>query len=868
MPCSEYIRTETPPPVDVYLPEQASEDLDTRVWSPDDEEFYRDAEGEYVPMQRETKNFKPDLSASMRKLRKMSSSEDSLKEESINTSSSRGVNDSINKYQIASHSQWSSPAQGLRSGISESSNSARDRGICSTPGYNSPVLVARSQSPTRSFLAKASVVKKMRNRLSSSAIINTVAQENRLLQHKPLQLWPTEVFSSSLCSPSEHTAQQSERVDAIHQRNPIFSTLSTNDHVNMQAGFMYVLFPEDTVPQVTSELSTCFEILLLHTKAYSALEISAKVCISPTASGDWQLLQIPGLPIDRYAEGRATFEVMDSQIEVYGTAHDLNTVHLSGHSITTPFKLEDSGLRLVFRAQRDTTNIINYDLEVITKASVDLTDQHGIVGTYAINLSLLDREYEVLGKRSSITFSIRYGPYKITQCNLEDDCGRRVRDYFLGEEYVQDEQICRDLTLTGDMVVLTTGKHLTLEIQYGQPDVVIEFPYIYPKLGHGRLISEVVILGDAMEPLKADFRSNAKVLGWQYERLDHGLATTHRFVRKPSPRGSDYGFFLHLSTLTPVKFAENLESTRISDTNFDGSVVLHLNIHNTKGAEIDELGELLWECEMHLDFRVPVSSKPQLVSFFSGDWTPTLALVNGKTADKGQFYVNTDGEIALYRNSNLLPGDSASLSIFWKSAPGSKKLVHQKKIDSYVSALMLPRLVGVTLAKASITCKLDRASLTCYNYPSASFEHDFERSSTARLPLLNADSDIILSTRAEYGELGSEDANDHGNNGGIDNTLCPEDISDSLATAQISELPLEPQSESNMLEVVWAKFNSLLRQQLSATLSICFLALLLQFLMLSMFHTSKITQVGNITTVVSSIQEQIQQVAQMLDGQQ
>ncbi|KAI9717188.1 MAG: hypothetical protein M1812_004936 [Candelaria pacifica] len=456
------------------------------------------------------------------------------------------------------------------------------------------------------------------------------------------------------------------------------------------------------------------------------LEIRAKIMVSPEIDTRWQSLQIPGLPLQDNLMGHVSFAIktgLTPAVEFDTTT--LENALVTDTSMEGEFSLAGP-LWLGFRLKQRIYQPQNYSIRCDLQAMLDWTTTEGVWAMYKAAIELPKVSQNVFAEQSSITLLVSDGP-------------REAAAYRLGTNE-RNESIC--LTPSdgkGGMDLMVNWSRgndspsvldLCFDVFLGKPPRAIVIPTI---TAQGGKIEQGVRVMEPMPPLLIDFPLHLVPASWEHKVQRSSVGKIHEFVRKTMPRtfpsDLEAGLKARISALESAVFSDlvGTESPR------DIIQVMRIKLCEIQGADTKTL-----ECELSLNCLVTHDTvDKELISFISVDWTPKIAFVNGHVAEEGQFYINKNGELALFRTENLRSGKLATLEVIWVLETSNADLQSYDTDDSAVIEYDLPRIVRKSVLRPSLECNLQGASMVSYSPPNGSVSHRFEDGKVVKLPRLH-----------------------------------------------------------------------------------------------------------------------------------
>jgi hypothetical protein len=442
------------------------------------------------------------------------------------------------------------------------------------------------------------------------------------------------------------------------------------------------------------------------------LEFEATIVVADVGRNHWSSLEILGLPWSEKTMSRAALIIEDERRDAIFQFHtptfDEKFLHGSNSSIIGKFDLREP-LRILFRKKQETQRLEDFELVLETHVRLAYDVLSGVNSHYNITLYISGpdgRVLDIYADRICIEFTIRNGPRDILAYSIK---GKSPQQFTPSEQL--DETGGRKAIVMCDAADVGRPITIDFDINLGQISRSVEAPFIQPKIGEGRVMMETITIAEIPPPLRANFSSDNSHSAWlhaQHPALD-ATPGLHRFIRKTSPEVPESGFHLNLFLLDNYHFHDiclNMDD-RLAPINS-----LRVLIYEAPGAEITRCGQSLLECEMLIDYEVQEGRFSwELIEFVANGWRPSYALVNGRVAERGQFYETSEGEVAFLRSDRILPGQIVSIKLYWTMRPN---LQHERRdwldqgLELQHHKYDIPWVDERAVYRISVGCDVDR----------------------------------------------------------------------------------------------------------------------------------------------------------------
>ncbi len=491
------------------------------------------------------------------------------------------------------------------------------------------------------------------------------------------------------------------------------------------------------------------------------IEIVAKIIVSSETDNQWQSLQIPGLPLQDNILGHISFGIdKESAPAVEFDTAMLEDALVTGTSVQGDFSLQGP-LWLLFRLKKRVYQIQDYQIRCDLQAMFDWTSMEGVWAMYKAAIELPEVPRDVFAERCSIVLVIKDGPKETAAYRL----GTNERNKSIGLTPIRDGsstvQLVVDWNHNNEDICIID---LCFDVFLGKPPRTIPIPTTSASAQGGKIEQGVRVM-EPMKPLLMDFPIHLVPQSWEHRVLKSEVGRIHEFVRrcmpKTFPSDLEGGLRARISGLEAVVFSglKGMEGAR------EGVQSMRVTLSEIQGA---------LECELDMRFLVRENRvEREVISFIGVDWIPKIAFVNGLVAEEGQFFINKEGELALYRTENLPPGQLISLQVVWTLEKQDAELQIRSgdREDGEATTVEydLPRVVGKSVLRTTLECCVRGASMVSYCPPDGEEVHWFgEGARSVRLPCLRpgyrlvVEKDVVFSNGEEHQWLLGADGEDGG----------------------------------------------------------------------------------------------------------
>ncbi|KAH0551780.1 hypothetical protein GP486_007002 [Trichoglossum hirsutum] len=495
-------------------------------------------------------------------------------------------------------------------------------------------------------------------------------------------------------------------------------------------------------------LFACFPAECIHSTLQ--LEFEATIAIADVARNRWSSLEIPGLPWSEKTMSRAALiiedERRDSIFQFRTPTFDEKFLHRSNSSIVGKFDLREP-LQILFRKKQEIQRLADFEIVLGTHISLAYDVVSGINSHYSLTLYIsgLDgRALDVYADRVCIEFTIRNGPRDILAYSIR----REKSSQQLTPSDQVDETGGRKVIVMCDAADVGCPITIDFGVGLGYISRSTEAPFIQPKIGEGRVTEETITIAEIPPPLRASFSCDDSRSAWlhaQHPASNTTLPGLHKFIRNVSTEVPENGFHLNLFLLDNYYFHDICLNM---DDRLAPISSLRVLIYEAPRAEITQCGQSLLECEMLIDYEVQEGRlSRELIEFVANGWRPSYALVNGRVAEKGQFYETSEGEVAFLRSDKILPGEIVSLKLYWTMRPDSQHRRCDKSdqgLEHQHHRYEIPWVDERAVYRISVGCDIEKAVITGRNGPGQYFRYTAMKGWVRKLPFMFFDPHIAL----------------------------------------------------------------------------------------------------------------------------
>ncbi|KAH0544569.1 hypothetical protein FGG08_001341 [Glutinoglossum americanum] len=435
---------------------------------------------------------------------------------------------------------------------------------------------------------------------------------------------------------------------------------STNSHIlepftTVKGGVLFACFPEKCGPTTLQ------------------LEFEATIVVQNVGRNHWCCLEVLGLPWSEKSTSRAALIIGDgcgdAVFQFHTPTFDEKFLYGSNSSVIGKFNLREP-LRVLFRKKQEVQRLDDFEMvvETYTRPAYDLLS--GINSFYSITLCVCGprgRELDIFADRVCIEFIIRNGPEDASAYSIKE---KPFLQFIPGEKL--DETGGRKAVIMCDAADVEHPITIDFSVNLGGFSQSVELPFIQPMVGEGLVMMETITMAEIPPPLRANFNSDGSHLDWLHtQHLASGaVPELHKFLRKLSLEIPDSGFLLNLFLLDDYHFHDICLN---SDDHLAPISSIGVLIYEAPGPETVQCGQSLLECEMLVEYEIPkIRFSQELIGFAGNGWRSSHALVNGRVAERGQFYETPEGEVAFLLNNKFPPGDVVSLKLYWSTKPDSR----------------------------------------------------------------------------------------------------------------------------------------------------------------------------------------------------
>ncbi|KAI9814660.1 MAG: hypothetical protein M1827_003216 [Pycnora praestabilis] len=553
----------------------------------------------------------------------------------------------------------------------------------------------------------------------------------------------------SLMDSNEAVSDQSPILTPSQLLEPTKQTCHRDPFVTNDGELMSVHFPTDVAVGYVGKSHAVDEnwsgvLIILPIEIY----IAAQLLI--ISEGKWQYIQIPGLPTDEHATGDMSFtikpvEPMRLAVTEFSTSM-LEDRIISADTITGKFKREfdERGpLWVAFRLKQPMYYLVQYKLKYSLEANFEL-NHRGVSAFYVATLNLEPLSSDIFAEKVTTTILLHNVPKGVSVSLL--DCGGVGKDATVSD--IEEDSGDLRVSLTCLLEDLNRELVLCFYTVWAVFPKTVRLPTIGASSSEGRLLEEKIEIVEPMPPLIANCLVPDCACGWR--QVDGSSNNTIMrnsegpTMLSPSTRGSEENIEVRFTVLEPVIWEGLGQTKETLSGNID---MMRLEIYELpRTIRRIESDTNTVECNMKIQFPVHRSSRNSaLVTFIADDWMPKLAKVNERIAEEGQFHINEQGGMTLFRTDKTLSDRSATVEILWTLR---YDVVPQRYSESKGFSMKydLPRVVEKAILMGSIECEIKDTILRGHNSRDGLFNHSFNGKDRIRLPLLHAHYNLMLQT--------------------------------------------------------------------------------------------------------------------------
>ncbi|KAI9765569.1 MAG: hypothetical protein M1840_007258 [Geoglossum simile] len=493
-------------------------------------------------------------------------------------------------------------------------------------------------------------------------------------------------------------------------------------------GVLFVCFPDQCEPTTLQ------------------LEFEAVIAVTNVGRNHWCSFEIQGLPWSEETISRAALIIEDGYkdaiFQFQTPTFDENFIRGSNSSVIGRFD-HHQPMRVLFRKKLGVQRLEDFEVVIETSARFTYDLLSGIKAHYTITLYVRGpggHAVDTYADRVCTEFTIRNGPKDVSAYSGKEQASLQ---FLPGEQL--DETGGRNVVVMCDPAEVGCPITIYFSMALDDSSQALELPVIQPTPRGGRVMIETISIEEALPPLRADFSLNSTQLDWLHTK--HSASNTtpvlHEFLRSSSLEKYDSGLRFILLRLRDYPFHDILLNTRDRLASINSLSVV---IYEAPRTEMAQCGQSLFECEMLLDYEIQRRQPQELIAFVANGWRPSFAIVDGRVAQRGQFYETEDGEVAFLLNGRAQPGTVVSLKLYWTTRPdsheGSGGPCQQSELKHHIYEL--PWVVDRSVYRISARCDIDNAMVAGRGKSRLDFRYPAVKGLVRKLPFMFFDPYITL----------------------------------------------------------------------------------------------------------------------------